>query len=400
MRNILHILFVFHSLLSFAQSNSELIIDAFGKYESDQYDEAIHAFQALIDENQTAKPEWFLYKGISEFNQELYQKAGEDFNRALHGNVSEASLWNARLFIVSGKPGEAIHSLEDYLRKSEFPDINLIKKDSLLIQLHSSDAWFALWQNEWRSEEQMINEEAEFFVRKGDYRKAHEAVEVRLGSGLNEAILYESNSRVYRAEGNLHLALNELNKALQLSPDKPDLQRIKAELLMELKLYDDAETILSGILSRFPGDFEVRFMRAQTYMMIGNNANARNDINIYLKYFNTNEAHYLAGQMSYKTGNTFDALSHINPLLEKDKSNASYFKLRGMIYYECRTFKQSAYDLSMSLDLAPNDAETNYFLGLSEFELKNEKLGCYYTKRAMKLGDSRASAFLLEHPCK
>ena len=83
--------------------------------------------------------------------------------------------------------------------------------------------------------------------------------------------------------------------------------------------------------------------------------------------------------------------------MENDTSNAEYFKARGLTYYQTHTYQQAAYDLSMSLDLVPDDQKANYYLGLAQHSLGNEKMACYYMNRARKYGELKAIEFLQEN---
>jgi tetratricopeptide (TPR) repeat protein len=397
MKNGLFIMFTSLTLLSSAQNQSGLVIDAYGKFESSAFAEAVPAFQMLINSSLSANPEWYYYKGISEFRVGGFQEAADDFSKALEGKKYEAAIWIARLKVISGDTKGAMLFIEKYLHQAKNPDTESLQKDSLFLSLHSTPEWFTLWQYDWHNDEQKIRDEVDFYLKRKNFSQAHAIIDNNIGSGLTESVLYEMNSMVYEKEGNLPLALTEINSALVYDQGNYSLLERKANLLMKLELYNDALIIVSDLLDQYPGNFHGRFSRAEAAMMVNDYSLAIRDITIYLQYFDTDEAHFLASRIYFKSGNTFEALRQINPILEKDQSNALYYKLRGQIYYESRTFDQAAYDLSMSLDLSPRDAETNYYLGLTKLSQNQKKMACYYLKRAEYYGETRAAGYIQQN---
>jgi tetratricopeptide (TPR) repeat protein len=378
---------------------NDLVIDAYGTFLSQSYQQSILLFNQLIASDKEPRAEWFLYCGIAKFNLNQIQGAELDFQQAERRGDTEAILWNARLKALSGKSAEAVLSIRKYLELTPDPDIRSIQKDSLLQALHGTEEWFSLWQTDWQSDIQKLIADIKYYTKKQDYYKAHSAINDALDKKTDKAFLYALSSTIYEGEGNVELALNEINSALSIETANPKYLEKKAIFLLHFSKNTDALNILSQLLISNPGNFNARYLRANAAMEMGNYAQAKTDIEIYLRYFPSDTAQFLAGQICYLAGNYLEALRYINPLLGKDKSNAAYFKTRGMAYYQTQTYKQAAYDLSMSLDLSPNDAEANYYLGLTEQILGHKKLSCFYLTRARNFGESKAIPYLQEN-CK
>ena len=374
-----------------AQVDTDLL-DAFGKYYSGKYTEAIGAFDKLISANRNSSPDFYLYRGISGYRVGFYQQALDDLIAAADLGQIDAYLWMARCFILLDDFSESISRLETYLQLSPSPAVQEIKSDSVFRALHSSDAWYELWQSDWRSASQKAIEEAEYFAGKENYTEAHGIIERAIEQGTVELFLY--NSTLYARENNPELAINELNRALSDFPDDLKLMRKKAEYLVLLMDYREAYELWTRVLARTPEDFHSRYSRAGAAYYSGILADARSDISLFLNYQENENALFLAGNIAYASGQYLDALRHFNRLLEETKGNAQFFKARGMTYYQTRTLNQAAYDLSMSLDLVPDDAEANYFLGLTQDLLGNKRMACYYLTRAKNYGDTRSTEYL------
>jgi len=371
---------------------SNTLFDAYGNFYSGNYTDAIIAFDKLIEENSSVRPVDFLYRGICENKTGAYQQALTDLRIAADKDIPEACLWIARTQVVLDNFNEAITFLGKYLQQSPEIETGVIKMDPEFKKLHTLEGWYELWQNDRNSNIQEIIDEAEYLAGKQKYREAHILIE---GNPEQQNIrLLLCNSKIYASEGNIELAINELTRGLAGSPDNLLLLKQKAAYLVILEGYSEAYTILTKVLTTVPEDFTVRYSHAEVAYYSGKLADAKNDIDLYLKYFNNEEAVFLAGKIEYASGHYLNALRYFNRLLEKNTSSAEYFKARGLTYYYTNTMQQAAYDLSMSLDLVPDDAEANYFLGLTHDSLGNKKMACYYLNRAKKYGELRAIEYL------
>ncbi len=387
---ILYILFSVMLPLK-AQTDNNLF-DAYGNFYSGNYDKAISAFDNLIQESYVPRSVDFLYRGICYYKSGNYQEALPDFVFASEHKQPEAYLWRARTYVVFNNFDEAVNCLKKYLQEAPVLEIEDVKKDTVFKKLYTSEAWYEFLENYRLSAAQDIINEAEYFAGRQKYNEAHNLIESYSGNQDIRLIFY--NSRLFAAEGNTELAINELNRGLAAYPDHVILLRQKAGYLMQLKNYSEAYGILTKIQNSIPEDFNLRYSRAEAAYYSGNLTDAKNDMDLYLKYFNNEEAIFLAGEIEYASGRYLSGLRYFNKLLENNASSAAYFKARGMTYYQTNTLQPAAYDLSMSLDLVPDDAEANYYLGLTQNLLGNKKMACYYLKRAKKYGDLRAVEYI------
>ncbi len=380
-----------------AQTADKDVIHAFGFYESGKYKEAITAFDQVIDNYDTYVQKCTYYRGISKYKLQKYTDAKYDFQLALKSGFPEANLWLARIEVHFGQFNDAAYYIEKYLLNTKHPDIDQIKKDSVFKKLHDTEEWFSLWQKNLISDESKIHEEVNFYLNRKNFVKAHEIIEGNLSKGYDEVSLYMLNSEVYFQEGIYQLALNEINRAISLQPENAELLRRKAKYLIHLDKNYDAVEILTKVLENDPGDFALRFERANAAFNAKNYELAENDNAIYMKYFETPDAEFLMGQILYEETRYLDALKYFNRLLEADTSEAKYFLARGMTYFQTRTYKFAAFDLSMSLDLEPNDALANLYLGITQHHLGDNTLCCYYLKRAKNFGELSAINYLQKY---
>jgi tetratricopeptide (TPR) repeat protein len=383
----------------FSQERKADYIEAYGLYYSGLFKESITAFNKIESDNKTIDPDDRLVLGISEFKTGNLPDAIKDLQISEENGITEANLWIARINASNKNLKDALFYIERYLKTSKSPDIEIIKKDSLFKFLQDTRAWFDLMQNDWNSENRKITNEADFFAGKNDFENAHKVIESKISNAVSKAELYSYNSSLYNKEGNSRLALNEIDQALKLDPENDSFLKKKAAYLQQLSENSQAVIELNKVIEKNPADFEARFSRAKAALAGGENDLARDDIDIYVKYFNTNDALFLAGQIYYASEKYLEALKFFNRLMKDSKPDPRYFKARGMTYYQSGTYQLASYDLSMSLDLVPGDAETNLFMGLAEYYKGNDNLACYYWKRARDYGELKAIDYLQKY-CK
>jgi tetratricopeptide (TPR) repeat protein len=387
------------ALKMLSQENTSIRVDAYGYYYSGSFREAVVAFNKIESGNKGFSPDDHLILGISEFKLGDFADAFKDLQLASENGITDANLWLARIGASNKNSKDALFYIERYLKISTSPDIELVRKDSLFKFLQSTNEWFDLMQNDWKTENQKSIEEAGFYLDKNNFDKAHQTIAFKIPTATSKVSLYSYNSIIYNKEGNPRLALNEVVEALKLDPENASCLKLKADYLMQLSENSQAVIELNKVIEKNPTDFEARFARSKAAMADGKYDLARDDINIYLKYFNTTDALFLAGQVYYASEKYLDALKFFNRLMKDSQPDPRYFKARGMTYFQSGTYQLAAYDLSMSLDLLPEDAEANLFMGMAEYYKGNDSSACYYWKRARDYGELKAVTYLQKY-CK
>jgi len=384
------IIFVLYPWLN-SQAQEE---DAYGYFHAGKFDQSLSAFNLLIEGEMTPRSSDLLKRGIAYYRLGNFPAALKDLKHAAEKEETEALLWLARLHSVTGDTHAALTFLSEYVKKSNGLDFHLVRKDSLFRSYHGSDQWFNIWQDENLTEEARVIDQARKFSIAG---KREDAILLLQSSNLNTPAVRTASSELYAEKGEIQFAVNELNKGLGMNPGNSALLKQKSKYLLKLGDSRTAFGILSQLVQSDPSDFSLHLLVANAALQSGILDAAQQHIQIYLKYTDEEEAVLIAGKIDLEAGNYMNSIRYFNRLLERDSSNATYFKARGMAYYQTNTFSQAAYDLSMSLDLVPYDGESNYYLGLTQSKLGNKKAACYYMNRAKKYGDKRAHIYLIEN---
>jgi tetratricopeptide (TPR) repeat protein len=392
MKSIVAILISILAILQLdAQTPGEIWIDACGRLESGDYVEANALFSKLIDQHYLREGRIYLFKGMAQYCAGDMQPARTILLKAKESGLPEADIWLAKIAMAQNQPDKAIDHLKLYLNTTSATHAESVWNDSVFFPLRGSDGWFDLVEFQSQNPIGELKADVGYYLEKQNYKEAHNAVNrMRPANNHESAEMHVLFSQIYSGEKAYQLAINEINQALVLKPEEHEYLKLKYNYLTALGKSYEAISILNMLLQRFPEDFELRKERVITALELNDFETAAEDMDILLKYFPTAENRFLKGKIKYGNGNYLDALKEFNYLIKEGKPRADYFKARGMTYYQTRTFDQAAYDLSMSLDLVPDDGETNYYLGLSERRRGNTTLSCYYLSRAQEYGELRA----------
>ncbi len=103
------------------------------------------------------------------------------------------------------------------------------------------------------------------------------------------------------------------------------------------------------------------------------------------------------GEYYYDGGDYMNALKYFNINLKEDPVNSQYFKARGKTYLKTATYKYAMSDLSMSLDLNPDDAETWMYLGLAKIQSGDKTNGCSDLQKAQQLGNTEVLKYIVDN---
>jgi tetratricopeptide (TPR) repeat protein len=394
MKKLLTIVFLLTSTLVLSQQPDVEWIDAFGKFESGAYHDAIIEFSTLLSENSNNDQKIELYRGIAEYKLHDYSAALSDLQSVDSKNTPEANIWIARTYAAMGNKQNTLLYIERYLQQGTDPYIDKINKDSAFRFLYGSSEWFELWQKDWLTGTSKTLNDAAYYTGRQNFEQAHQIIESEILNNGSNSILNAFNAEVYAKEGNTELALNEINKSLADEPENSAFLKQRADYLMILSKYADVVNDLSKILKNEPEDFTARYERAEAALKAEQLELAESDIQIYLKYISSADALFLGGQICYASGEYLSALKYFNRLMDRKDPDVKYYRARGLTYFQTNTYDMAASDLSMSLDLEPDNAEANLYMGLAEYNRGNKKQACYYLKRAENYGDLKAEEYL------
>ncbi len=362
-----------------------------------EYQKAVEGFSAAISRN-NADEQIFIKRGTSLLQLKDYPAAAEDFIEANLIYPGIADIWLARVYAVSGESADAIAFLKRHLQ-SEFrlPEDSL-KKDPAFDRLQATADWEALWEQDWYSKEEKITAEAAYYCKRKSFDEAGSLLTIALEASPDNVKLLALRGTVMFELGNYAASLSDYSAALDLDKNFTKIYPQRAQAYFMAGRYRDAVNDFNKAIRLDPAAFNLYPQRAAAYAAMQSWEPAIKDMLFYLKYFeNDQQAGHQCGEYCYEAGDYINALKYFNRNLKEDPNNSDYYKSRGKTYLKTTTYRYAIGDLSMSLDLNPDDAETWMYLGVAKMESGDKENGCSDLERARGMGENRAIKYIIEN---
>lgn len=382
------ILCVFISLSVFAQSKSSLL-NSIAALERNEPDFALSELNKAIDSDKVT-PKILYYRGIANYYQKNYNLARADFMNAIEeGDFNDADLWIAKSYAIEKNAIQSVYYLDKYLTNNRTSYRNVIKHDAFLA-IKETQEW-----NDFVSEFVLTDYEdailnIEYLLQKGKSEEARKAVGFLYETESNTEIKVLT-AKSYAIEGSYELAVYELNLAIEKTPENMSYRILLGDYLVKSKLYTRAIEEYETVLLKQPEVFTLYLKLADAYLANNESESAEYNIELYLTFFPENiEAIKLASDIYTESSNYQQALRNVNKLFATGNVKPEWFLSRGNIYFKTGLYKYSSEDLSMYLDLVPDDPNANFQLGNAHYNLGNKKLACYYWQRATRYGSLEA----------
>jgi len=377
------------------------------------------------------KPDDHYLRGLAELQRKNYPEAVVNFDRSLAANVTgsvllqkgkalylsgnlqealkilqlpevrsepETGLWLAKIYAAYQDTGNAVFYLQQYLSSDNKIDERTIKTDPAFDIIQYSDLWHQLWQNEWYTEDEKLISEVQRYIDKNDFDAAmalQDQLEIKASTNPDASFVLAG---IYIEHGDYNRAVYYLNKAIDNNPGDYRYYLMRAEANAERQRLEQSVVDMNKAVELRPDFFELYKQRALFLSQTGDHLKAAKDIDFYLRYFpDKPEAKELAARIYAAGDDRLEALRYYNDLLANDKSKPLYFKERGRIYLETKTYKQAEKDLSMALDLDPVDGETYLLKGLARFYMEDREGACSDWKKAKHYGNTRVLEYILKY---
>jgi tetratricopeptide (TPR) repeat protein len=392
--------FIFFTILIFArilvglpQENKEML-KGLAAFRETNYSDAVQYLTKAIQTDMHCG-QCLIYRGKAFLMEQDYKSAEKDFLKASELTTPEATLQLAILYAQQHEPKICIKYLRDYI--IENPGINTIEllKNKSLSPIYDTEEWFGFISGFKHAKKWEIISTIEYLVKSTQFQEAHLQVDAMLEKNPTDIDLLQAKASIYKQEGNLTLAAYELSKAKEISPENATILSRLGQINMTEGNYAQAIANFEEAKRFNPSDFDLYLKLTDACLLGENTEKALTEISEYLYLFpDSKQAQFKLAKVNFELKKYNSTLQVINTLMASDKNNREWLLLRGKTYYEGKIYKSAAYDLSMYLDLDPTSSEANYYLGLTQLKLGNQKSACYYMKRAFNAGDARAIQYL------
>jgi tetratricopeptide (TPR) repeat protein len=381
----------------FPQAPDAFYLAGCASFKKGEYSNAVENFSAAISHN-NADEQLFIKRGMALLHQKDFDGATSDFKEANLIYPGMADIWLSRSYALSGDYGNAVALLKSHLQ-SEFrlPE-DSIKRDPAFDGLQTTVEWDALWQQDWYNREEKIAGEADYFCKKKLFEQANSLVSEAIAASPDNKLFLALRGKISMDQENYAASIADYSAALNLDKNYSAVYPLRAVAYYKAGRYRDAVNDLNRAIRTDPAGFSLYLQRAGAYAAIQSWEPAIKDMLFYLKYFeNDQEAMHQCGEYCFESGDYINALKYFNKNLKEDPNNSVFYKSRGKTYLKTATYRYAISDLSMSLDLNPDDAETWMYLGIAKIESGDKENGCSDLERARNMGESRSIKFTIEN---
>ncbi|MBN2611588.1 MAG: tetratricopeptide repeat protein [Bacteroidales bacterium] len=373
-----------------AQRSKEYYMTAAAMLNSGKTDSASLMLDAAI----AREPDnftFYLKKGEVEYLRGNITEALRNFEIVNSIKTGYADLWLAKSYAFADKDSMAIAYLKSHLQSDYRVREKIIKTDAAFNRLQLSEEWFRVWQENWYTEEDLLEEDINFMLKNDQYLDALALIDSKRPGSKNPGPLYRYKAQIAGDMGNYKAAAMDWTEFLNYNSDNPEALKERGNAYLNTGKFKESAEDFSRLLRIEPASFDVYILRAKAYQGQKNYNDAIKDLNLFLSYFPNDEAAiFFCGQLNYENGNYVEALRFFNRNLRIDNSKPDYFKARGKAYYQTKMYKYAIEDLSMSLDLNPNDGEVYYYKGFARYYSGDSTGACADWKIAARLGDKKA----------
>jgi tetratricopeptide (TPR) repeat protein len=199
-------------------------------------------------------------------------------------------------------------------------------------------------------------------------------------------------------ENKFNETIREINKAIEMNPEKVDLYFSKAKILFDKGDFKQVLTFLNKMLKIFPQEERnIQVKRAYVLKEMKNIDAGLKIINDLLEDYPADDdlLNYKAFWLQYLNRKQ-ESLDVIKRLIKKNPSNATYHDSYGEILMFFRDYEQSIKEFLKAIEISSDDwfvYQTYIKLGICYKELENYKLAIEYLKKGKEYSDKVLSDF-------
>lgn len=351
------------------------------------YDSAVFHLEKALQQN-PGQTGIYYQLGISYFTLKNYPAARDAFYETEKRRKGMGSFYLTKSEIRLSHPQQALKYLRIHLSSRYKKSESEILLDEDISTLQGLPGWQELWdEKRWYSSGDKEFQEAMFLKSQGDYLEAINQLNSLEKQGYKKSMVLSEKAAIYNELGNLKASRSALKSAVK--SDVRNLDALQQLAVMQIADGDAEEAVegLNRVIRQDPARFEAYLQRAEALSQIDELNAALSDMELYLTYFPENDsAIYRKGLIQFSHGKYLDAIQSFNRSLALNKGEASYYYARGLTYAATGTTRYAEKDMSMALDLDPQNGEIWFEKGKIDDQLGNRESACHCYRKAYQYG--------------
>lgn len=319
----------------------------------------------------------------------LYSKAGNNY-----------LLEQARCFALANNAAQAIQKLDAFLKQKSNVPVSEIINDPAFQSIKNTNEWENFWDRISISDLESKLSMIQSIASRGYSSNFAEIVDEAVRKYPSNAQLVYLQAKYFSTKGMMDAAQKAISSALSLKPGNDSYLYTQALIFSDMDNYKEALVSINSAIEKNPYKADYYLTRTRLYRTTGKPDEALKDISFLESTGLSNpDIRYEKALIEQSIGNYLTAIHEMDDLIDKDKTNASYFATRGQLNMKANRFEKADEDFGMVLDLNPNDLESNLNKGNTRFELGDTQGACFYWERAANAGSKEAQNQLYKN-CK
>lgn len=225
--------------------------------------------------------------------------------------------------------------------------------------------------------------------------KIFEAVNAELKADINNPFLYLKRAKLYMDNGELDLAIKDVNRAIKIDSLMPEYYLLKAELLKKQYKLKESKDALDACMLIDNDNIEARLELGYLALVARNYKQALDYADAVLKrdVYNA-EAYYLKGMVFEEKQDTVLALSSYSTAVEQENDYyEAYIKL-GILNLPINLELAKGY-IENALRIEPNNLEALYAYGMCNQEIGDYNLAIETYLKIIEIQEYREPYFNL-----
>ncbi len=375
------------------QTTLDVILKAKALNEKGNPDQAISLVSAAIVSSNDSK--LLLVRAESELLTGDYSRAIADYNSANDLAPLSGEYGLSRIYALKGDAATSVYHLEKSLGSSYRKTEKEVMLDPAFGPVENRAEWRQFWKKDWYSNSEKVVSEIEYDVTAGRIDESEVALkEIKSSYPESDDIKY-AEAVVRLAEKRYPEALASAAILAESSPGSEKYLKLLAKAQEFSANPAGASNSYTRLLDLEVADALLFLQRADCYRKTGETGKAIGDIEKYLSFYPDDKAAIsLAGKIESATGDNLKAIEYYSRNLKLHPGDPECYIDRANSYFISRSWDWAAKDYSMSLDLKPGNSEIWLNKGIALLNSGKADDACHDFRKAMSLGNKKASEYI------
>jgi tetratricopeptide (TPR) repeat protein len=337
----------------------------------------------------------YIERAESVFTLHDYSDAISDLNEANKLAPASGEYGLSRVYAAKGDVATSLYHLELSMKSSYRKSEKEIMLDPAFSQIDNRPEWRQFWKNEWYSLAEKNLSEIEYYVASGKVDESKSVLsDLKKNTANDEDIVY-AEALINLSSGKTVDAVRGISGLVAADPGNEKYLRLFAKAQLSSGNPAGASETYSQLLSAGVADAELLILRAECYRKTGESGRALKDVERYLDLYPENKAALsMAGKVEASSGDNIKALDYFSRNLKLHPNDPECYIDRANSYFVSKSWDWAIKDYSMSLDLSPVNSDAWLNKGIALLYSNKVEDACHDFKKALSLGNKRASEFV------